>query len=285
MPTETSIWEKMQTMDRKYIFLGLLLVILLAYAVPINFPITVTPPVKRFYDWINALKPGDVVVVSIDHVPGSLSELGGEENIVLAHLAEKKVAIIFWGLAFPDAPQIYIMQGMGDFLKSQGYVYGKDYVNFGYITGKESAAETLGRDIRSVLKADAYGTPIEKLPLMNNVRSAKDVALLITFDDGYATEMWILQWVTPQKAKVASGNMAGGLPRLLPYLSANQLVGAMGGAPGAAQYESLMKVRGRGLVIQDAINVSQIFWLAMLALGNVAFFGAVLTKRKSGGTK
>ena len=270
-----SYLDKIQTIDRRYLYMALFVAIVLPMIFPFKHPIQVSPLTNAYHDTIEALKPGDIVVFSIDHVAGTLAELGQTETATLNHLLRKDVRIIFWGVAFPDAPLIFDST-LRALLKDKKY--GVDYVHFGYIAGREVAAAALGNDIRGLLKTDESGNPIDTLPIMENVREAKDVALLITFDDGYATQTWVQQWFTPHGTKLLSVGLVGLLPSVTPYIKANQVAGAIFGIPGAAEYETRLGIYGKGLARAAGLTTTCILALSLVLIGAGAYVVQKITK-------
>jgi hypothetical protein len=265
-----SFWKKIQSIDRRILYVLLFIAIILVAVVPFPQLITPTALTKTFSDSIAALKTGDVAVISVDHTPATLAELNGGTTVAIAQLKSKGAKIIFWSIAFPEGAPIYETR-LQPLMKDQKY--GVDYVNFGYITGKESAAEVLGKNIRSILKTDAYGKPIDSLPMMSNVNGAKDVSLLITVDDGSATIMWVQQWVVPYKTKLDSIVSAGIVPMLLPYVRSNQVTGMLQGLPGVAEYETLQNMPGIGVLQMRAITTTSLLLLIAIFVGIAGYLG------------
>jgi hypothetical protein len=270
-----SFWNKIQTVKNRYLYLLLIIAILIPLVVPIQQKITPTPLSKAFSDNIGALKPGDVVVISIDQTPATLNELNGGTVAAITQLKSKGAKIIFWALYFPEGGPIYDTR-LAPLMKDQKY--GEDYVNFGYIAGKESAAEVLGKNIRSLLKTDAYGMSIDALPIMTNVNGAKDVALLITVDDGSSTIMWIQQWVVPYKTRLLSILTAGNRPLIEAYIRSNQVVGVLVGTPGVAEYETLLNRPGIGVQQMQSITTTSALILILIAISTFGFLGERMIK-------
>ena len=61
-----SIWDKLQTIDRRVFYWVLFVTLMVPYLRPIGFPITINPPPKGIYDELSTVQPGDVVLLSIN---------------------------------------------------------------------------------------------------------------------------------------------------------------------------------------------------------------------------
>lgn len=263
-------WNRIQNIPIKYLYVALFVAILLPIVFPFRQKMTPSAFTKAYYDSIEALKPGDVVVLSIDQTPSTLNEIGGGSVAAITHLKSKGAKIIFWAIYFSEGAPIYETR-LASLMKDKKY--GDDYVNFGYIVGKEATAEVLGKDMRSLLKTDAYGKSIDELPLMKNIRSAKDVALLITTDDGGATVMWIQQWTTPYKTKVISSAVGANVALLIPYTRSGQLMGLLASTTGVAEYETMLNAPGIGIQQMGSITSTNALMLLVMALGIIGYIG------------
>ena len=270
---------EIKLVTRSMVILFLLLFVVLASSLGIKMGFTIIPSdaAVQFYNSIEALKPGDIVIFSIDHTRSSWPELGGAQVAAVQHLKSKGAQIIFLGTTFVDCTNLYeteLRPYMED--KKIPYIYGTDYVYMGFYPGREAGAAELAKNMRLKI-ADVYGTSIEKLPLMMRVKTASDIALVITSDDGSATiKCWILQWVTQYKTKVLSVAMAGGRVTLEPYRISGQLAGLSAGVMGAAEYEVKLGKLGMGYSMLVAITLGSLYIIAVVIAGNIVY---LVTKR------
>ena len=62
---------RFQNMDRRWIFLGMALAIVVPLLAPISFPFKIDERVEAIYEKIEALEPGDTVFISADFDPAS----------------------------------------------------------------------------------------------------------------------------------------------------------------------------------------------------------------------
>jgi hypothetical protein len=160
-----------------------------------------------------------------------------------------------------------------------GKEYGKDYIHIGYIAGTETAMAAVGKSISATTTTDYKGTPLSKYSIMQGVDSAEDFALLIEYTTGGdQSEGWVRQWYTSYKTPYLCCVLAMMVPTMLPYQKAGQIVSVVSGAQ-AGQIEILVKAPGRGVKSADVITVTHLLCIALVVVGNIAYFG----KKFSGG--
>jgi len=270
--------ERFQNMDRRWVFLGMALSILLPMLVPFSFPFQIDERVRSLYDAVEELDEGDIVFISADFDPGSRPELEPFYRANLHHLFRNDVKIVSATL-WPSAPPL-VLPIMQEIAEEYGKEYGKDWVFLGYKDGKELAIKAIGEDIPNAFPQDYQGTPLGELPIMKGIKKAKDFPLLISVSAGFpGTQAYVLQIQGQYNLKIASACTAVSGPDYIPYYKAGQLVGLSAGMPGSAHYEELVfpgdLKEGRlllGIAGYNVLNLGHIFIVLLILAGNIAFF-------------
>jgi hypothetical protein len=151
--------------------------------------------------------------------------------------------------------------------------YGVDFVNFGYRPGGAVFLVNLGRDIHDVCRQDVYGTAVEELPMMADIRAANDIGLVITMSMGIpGSDQWIWYYHARYRGNLATAQTAIGAPRYYQYLQTGQLVGLIGGMKGAAEYEVLVDTPGLAIVGMDSQSIAHLLIIAFVILGNIIYW-------------
>lgn len=290
------ILDRLLQLDRRWIFLLVLLAILVPTIFPIGLPVSTSKETRAAFEYVESLKPGDVVWLSIDYGPSSEPENNPMAEAFLRQCFLKKLRVIvtalypLGGLSIADD---VVARVTSEFPELR---YGVDYVHLGYKEGASAVMRRLGQNIESAFPADGRGTPIRDIPLMQGLRNIGQVKLVFTVATGVIGEYWITlvnaQFGTP----VIIGPTAVSAPKYYAYLNAGQAKGMLGGMKGAAEYEHLLRdahpemeafyhgTRGftamRGMYGQTVIHA---LILAFIVLGNFAFLQARAMKRRSGG--
>jgi hypothetical protein len=142
--------------------------VVMAYA-PVAFPTIVHEDVVTFYNWVENIPAGSVVLVDMSSNILSKTQLLLLPNyLYLAHLfAIPDIKILAYSTSTPgpvnwELAYTRLLPAARKALKT----YGTDLVYLGYIPGEESAIAALCSDIRGVKTTDYYGTPLDALPMM-----------------------------------------------------------------------------------------------------------------------
>lgn len=263
-------------MDPRYMYLLLFIVVGVPLLRPLGLPLPITAPVKALYDRIETLPSGSVVLFEYGVGAASWPEHGPSNIAVLKHLLSKKdIKIILISLYTAEGPTNFatrIRPAIAHLLEKK--VYGVDYVDFGFVTGYESTMAAIAENFHKALPRDVYGTPIEQIPLMQKVRTARDLALVIA--TGYC-EPYIRQFYTPYGTPVAIMTWGMNAPAYMPYIGAGQLVGMVAGIRAAAEYEILIGSPGEASASSDALSLSHLFVVVLIVIGNMQHY---ITRRR-----
>jgi hypothetical protein len=271
-------FEKILSIDRRWIFLAVGVAVVIPFFLPLGLPVIVTPPVQSLYDSVDALPPNSQpLLLAIDYAPATLPELEPMSLAILRHAFSKDVNVAVmtlhpagYGLAERAVLQI---------AEEYGKVYGEDYVFLGFQPGLSAVILSLGVNIRNVYPEDAYGTPLSELPMMDGVRNFDDIPLLITLAGWSAAEAWIYYAHEPYGQQVGAGVTAVMATDYYPYLNAGQLVGLLGGMRGAAEYEALIDQPDQGFRGMDSQSIIHLLIIVLIVVGNVAYFATRKAKK------
>ncbi len=273
---------RFQHMDRRWIFLGMGLAILIPLLFPIRLPFAVDERVQALYDAVEELPPGSTVFISADFDPASRPELEPFFRANLHHLLRKDVKFVAASL-WPSAPPM-VLPIFEELTEKYGKEYGTDWCYLGFKDGKELAIKAIGENIPKTFPTDARGRPVEELEVLRGLKQAKDFPLIINVSAGFpGTREYVLQIQGQYDLDIASATTAVSGPDYIPFYKAEQLVGLSAGMPGSAQYEKHVFPDGppegvRLLATQavNVLNVGHAFIIVLIVMGNVAFF---LTRR------
>jgi hypothetical protein len=267
-----SLVERISRLDRRVIFLTVAIAVILPLFFPLGLPVEVTPPVKQLYDVIESLPEGSVVLISIDYDPSGAPELQPATLSIMRQCFSRNLRILVLGLWAPGVPlgiQALDEVAVGEF----GKEYGIDFANFGYKPGGAVTLVNLGRDVHDVCRQDIYGTPVEEIPMMEDVRAANDIDLVVTMSMGIpGSDQWIWYYHARYRGNLATAQTAIGAPRYYQYLQTGQLVGLIGGMKGSAEYEILVNHRGLATVGMDSQSMAHLLIIGFVVLGNIIFW-------------
>jgi len=263
-----SIWERMMQIDRRILYVILAVNIVAALMAGVAIEPDIPPPVKRFYDTIEALQPGDMVMVSSTWSAGTLAENQPQFEAVLKHLMRKRVRFTIISFAPParDISHRLARRLTEDF----GYVEGKDWAHFGYMPDITIAIKGMSEDIVQTIRQDVRRVPIAELEVMKGVKSLKDYKLVVDVTPSDTLTYWISY--RPPNLKILYCPTSVMAAEAYTFLDSGQILGMITGAKGAYEYERLLGIVGLGTRFINAIQFSHVLIIVFILLGNFAMF-------------
>ncbi|MBS7635468.1 hypothetical protein KEJ34_08335 [Candidatus Bathyarchaeota archaeon] len=267
--------EKMAKLDARIIYLAMFIALLIPILRPLGLPLPISDMTRKAYEYVDSLPSGSKVLLALHVSVGLWPEVEPGTIAILSHLFSKsiKVVIISWGADEPVLVESTLTK-----VDKMGKQYGVDWVNLGYYAGMETAMAAFAKDVHGLVKRDFYGTPIENLPIMKDIKSAKDFNLVI-YDTASDIAPMIRQFVAAYGIPMVAFCTIGWVPSFMPYLTAGQIVGMVPGIRGGAEYELLIKRPGSGATTTDALSLGFILLIVLSILGNVIWYSRKIGMR------
>lgn len=287
-------FDKLMMLDRRWIFLFLIIVCVVTYAIPFEVPILVEAEVKTIYDFIDSLPEDDIVMIAIDYDPNNLAELHPMAFTLIEQCWRKNLKVLITALS-QNGPGMadQALRDISDSLKldavyngveykGREIVNGVDYTFLGYKPYFALVILGMGQDFRLPFPNDYYGTPLDSLPMMQGVINYDQVACVIDLSGGNITDYWISYGQNRFNFPLALGLTGVMTAQYYPYLGSGQVFGIMGGLLGAAEYEELTDNAG---LAKDGMRVqlyAHIVIIMFILMGNIGFFMAKRRQKREG---
>jgi hypothetical protein len=273
-----SFWKKLEAIDVRLIYLVLWILIGIPLITPLYLPLSISPDTVKYYEAIEAIPPGSVVVFGMDVSPaGYGGELGPQARATAAHLFRRPIKIIFlsfWETGAPLIEDVWKNKFVAEAMKDKKY--GVDYVNLGWIPGTETGMASFATDVWKTLeKGDYKGTKLADLPMMANVKTINDIYMLICIETGTpGGPEYLRQWQARNpNLKMLVGSLGVSVPANIAYVAAGQYISILRGGRGATEYQWLLKIVTPADVMgSDAMTMSHVVVLVFLILGNIGYF-------------
>lgn len=243
----TSLLERLNTLDRRWIFLAMALAVAAPILLQIGSDETPSPPSEALFNFIESLPEGSKILIPMDFDPNSSAELGPMAFAFTRHCCLKHHKIYYltlWGTGLPmiDMTIKTVIEsefGTGD----RPYRYGQDYMNLGYLAGEYVAIAQLTSDIRKTRPQDVRGTSLDEVPMMQGVQSIQDMQLIVNASGGFpGAKEWVQYAGTPHNIPIAAGCTGVQSTQMFPYFP-DQLLGLVAGIRGANEYESMLAAK------------------------------------------
>ncbi|MCG8417858.1 MAG: hypothetical protein MJE77_07940 [Proteobacteria bacterium] len=290
MPSAQQVhWtEKLQTFDRRWIFLAMGLAIVIPLLLPLELPIKVSPMVRSIYNVVEQLDDDDVVFLSVDLDPASTPELEPFYRAVVLHLKRKNIKLVLattWYQA-PPLVEKWIRQSLDQALIPPGGVPGYDgppdrpyknnvdYVWLGFREGKLAVMQAMGKDLHNTFDGRAAdGTALDQIAMMQGIKRISDFDLMVMVSAGFpGIKEWVQQVQTRYGVRMVGSCTAVSTTDLTPYYDAGQLLGLAGGMAASAEYEKLVGRPAQATEGADVLNIGHLVIILAIIFGNIIYF-------------
>ncbi len=271
-----NIWDKISSLDRRWIYLLVALTVIFPLIVPADFPVRITPEATQLYEAVEALPDSSVVLLTFDYYPSSTAETEPMSTAALHHLFRKHCKVLTMTTIPLGGPSI-AERVTRHIAAEYGKQYGVDFVNLGYKANYVAVLKGMGTSIEAIYPTDNSSTPLAELPMMQTVKDYRDIAFIFAVADNAIVEYWISIVNAQYGTRVGAGVTAVSAPKYYSFVSSGQMTGLLGGMKGAAEYEQLVSkpaIAMKGMGIQSLIHL---LIIALVLVGNLGFF---LGKRK-----
>jgi hypothetical protein len=274
-----SLVEKINKLDRRIIFLALLILCFFPVLVPLGLPVPMSEATVKSYNTLAALKPNDIFCMTFDYAGGSAAELYPQNVVILKHALKLNLRVVAVNFAVGGAE----LADMA--LAEAGYgskTYGVDYVNLGFISGSETGMSSFVKDVQATVAADFKETPISQIPLMKDVKNINSFKYL-AFTTSTSQDMYVRQF-SGKGVPIIGCIQSLYFSVMNVYVGSGQIVGFLNGLRGSAEYEIMIKQLGVGAISMDQASITHWFAVGLLIMGNITFYMTRKTRQRKGGS-
>ncbi|GAH30851.1 unnamed protein product [marine sediment metagenome] len=275
-----SILEKLQNINRRYIYLLAWVFVLFPLLFPLGLPIPIGRESKAWKEYIENIPDDSTIIVTMDYGVSGMPELYPMTVATMHHLwtdtASKNFKIVVIA-TWNQGPLVFdtLLDQMNP-ASTYGVVYGEDWIELGWIPGSETGMAALATDMWSQTPRDFLeDRPLSDYPIMENIKTAEDIDLIVSFETGTpGLPEWLRQWNTPYGTPFIVGCIGVSVPGMAPYLASGQLDALMPGLTASGEYEVLIGRPGLAVSGLDAVSMSHLLVVLLVLVGNIAFFAS-----------
>jgi len=274
------VLDKWIHLDRRIIYLIVLLSVIIPLLNPFGLKIETTEPVKASYQYVENLPEDAVVLISVDYGPSTAVELEPMALATSDQLLKKGQKIAYMAL-FPEGEALInrLIQKLRELHPEKQY--GVDLVNLGYKAGNEAVPLKMGLDFRGQFPTDTKGTPLSAIPMLKDITRLQQFDLVATYSAGFPGALEHIRITASEYGMpLVVGTTAVQITQYYPYYSSGQVVGLIGGLRGAAEYEKLANFEGTAIGGMEAQSVAHFTIAGLIVLANVLTLIQFLQRRK-----
>jgi len=283
-------WNRLQSIDRRWVYLVIWLVVALPLIFPFRIRPVASPPVEKLFNYIDTMPEDKALVLSVDFTPDTQAELFPMLIALLRHgfahghrIGVLSMQVQGLGLAEEALAQVAREFNQRARTREDSVIVGEDYVFWGWTTPEVTVMLGMGERITNVFPVDYYGAKTQDLPLMKHLKNYDDVGLLVSIAGSSIPLSWINYAQTQFGVRLGCGITAVSAADFYPYLNSGQFTGMLSGMKGAAEYEELLDsrlrergpewtLRRKGTEAMSSQTTAHLAIIAFIILGNVAFF-------------
>jgi hypothetical protein len=286
----------MRNRDRWIIYLIIFLSVFIPLVGGLRLPPAPLTAATESFSIINELehKSGKIAFLAMDYGPSNYAENGPQAEVVLEHLMRRRIPVMLMtqipqGEGFLESVPRTVAERLKKENPNEEWTYGVDWINIGFRTGPALFIQALGKsdDIARYIKKDARGNDLVSLPMMNGVKTIKDVDLLVQLTGYVGTFDLYVQFFqrSGYTPTFIHGCTSITIPEAYIYRDSGQLKGILEGVSGAAWYSELMqrnypnRKEDSSRAVNTALGISQLAIVCMIAVGNLPILIRTLFRR------
>ncbi len=281
---ETSRWyDKMLVVDRRWIYFILGVAVLLPAVLRFSVPTGISSEVRDVYEFVEALEPGDNLFLAIDYDPSTLAELHPMAEAILRQAFQRGARVVITALSQfgPAMAEELIVRVATD----EGKERNIDYAFLGYKPYPAITILAMGTDFRVPFPTDYYGTPVDSIPMMEDIHNYRNVKGVVSLAGGNVADMWITYGNAKYGVPVALGVTGVMASDYYPYLQSGQIFGLIPGMKGAAEYEMLTGHRGQGSRGMPYQMTTHLVIIVFMVLTNIAYVAQRRARKRAMGAR
>jgi hypothetical protein len=237
---------------------------------PPGWPLQITNYTKSFYNRIEDLPPGSKVLYTFGLTAGAWGSYYPGTIAQVQHLFSRDIKIFVASFEAPECQSHWQTRILPE-LDLHGKEYGTDWVFTGYVAGRETGMSVFAQDFTMPVK-DVYGTLMEDLPLLKEMRTLEDVDLIVANQPGLWKQC-IRQFTIPYDKPTLMSCSTMRIPQLVPYFP-DFIAGILVDLGGAAQYEILINRPGQAGPAVDALSFVHVFLLGLILVTNLVYISS-----------
>jgi hypothetical protein len=240
---------------------------------PLGLPVPITQLSRDTYAAVDALNEGDIILMDQGYGAGTIASHEPGFVAVFKHAMKKGAKVVMVSTSV-EAPLLFEQALRKINPESKGYVYGEDYIHFGYLSGGEAAYSAVLEDFTQTYTADYQDTPLSQLPITEELGRPtwQNIDLVyIMSAGGDVCEGWIRQSAVRFDIPMIQQPLEMMVPTILPYYPVN-CQGILNGGIGAAEYEVISGFPGDAVKLSDMLSMGGLVVLIFLIIGNIGFY-------------
>lgn len=254
--------------DKRIIYLLLLLAIAIPLLLKVQLPVTVGPETEKVFNAIENIPAGSAIMISFDIEASSLPEVQPIAEAMIRHAFQSDLKVV--GLALFSEGTAIGYNLLSSIAEEYEKNYGEDYIYLGFRPQYVSAILSMGEDITKAFPLDYLNDDWTAHGAFSDVRNYSDISIVMSIADGSLPTYWVEYAGSRYSQRIVTGLTAVMATSYYPYTASGQLEGLVGGLKGAAEYEKLLDYTGGGQRGMLAQSSGHLLIIVLVIIANIA---------------
>jgi hypothetical protein len=269
--TEKTLTARFLTLDRRWWFLLMIIMIILPVLNPLGLPMVTSEHTTIFKESIDTLVSGDLILVDMECGSAGYGECGLALEAFLKYWHQLPQDIYLVTFTTNVEGQALFLRAFDVAGGAQDKVYGVDWAELGYLGMDEVPYVNLANDPKFGV-IDARGNDLNTLEIMQRFQTAQDVDRIYCFSDsGMISAYLVRNWHTPYNTPIYFSASGGIYSTTLAYYP-QQIKAVLFGLTGAAELEFVTQNPGPAILSNDALTTVLTTMLIIVVLTNIVNF-------------
>jgi hypothetical protein len=271
--------------DRRIVYLILLLAVVLPLVFPKAQKVTAMRPVEKLFLAVDTIQVEKGLILDVCYAPQIKAECEPMAVAILRHAFKNRTKVLvislyvqMIGLAQRALTQVIDEYNSVATSRADSIIYGRDYVFLGWQPPPIIPMLGMGESITAVYPVDYYGNQTDTLEIMREIKNYNNIGLLVTLSGSSIPISWVAYAQNRFGVQVGVGCTAVSAADFYPYFQTGQFSGLMVGMKGAAEYEELVytkkQVAGRRIASEAVLPLTfaHLVIIFFIILGNIGYF-------------
>lgn len=263
----------MATYDKRWIYVLLFVLVLAPLLRPMGMPLAVSERTKEYYNLVNSLKEGDIVLDSWDMEYSGFMEL--KPGVLASHrmFIEKGVKLCVT-LNHPEALAIpsEVFGPLKSAMDEYDYTYGEDYIILGYVFPNEAAVASMATDFHGAVSVDWNGESIEGT-FLDAIKDGGDFVMISSYTTGIVSGAVMRHFGQSYGTPIVRNAIGVMVSAQTANLDAGLIQALLASTRGGAELEYLVGAPGPGLKSMDAFTLGHYMLIIFIIMGNIGHYG------------
>ncbi len=262
-----------------YLKISLIILVFATIVASPSFSVDPGNEEKAFFNVVDQMDEGSKVLIAVNYGPTARYEMDGSLHLILRELLSRNISVVLFTLTELGVETISL--GMREGLSGQSLgkrraVYGRNYVNLGFIGGGTLGAGIISKSISSARTKDVFENELETIPIMNGISSFNDFSAFIEISsmkiDGTPGAVILNTLSKEKKMPVIAVVTSDMVAEYIPFKDSGQIDILVAGSKRMAGLESAFSVEGISTSRYSIASILLIFVIFIIILSNTVFF-------------